>query len=255
MRAFKTIYLRELTAYFHSPIAYVLLVAFLALTGYFFYSGVAYYALASMQMMQNPMMMQINLQTNLLAPLLLNTTVVLMLITPLLTMRLLAEEKRTGTLELLLSYPLGDTTVVLGKFLAAWTFFALMVVSSWLHVALLASMAKLDWASLAVSYLGLFLMGGAFVSLGLWASALTENQIVAAVAGFVALLLAWAMGWSASVAGPTVGPLLNKLSLGTHFQDFPKGLVDTADLAYFVLFIGFFLFLSIRTLEAKRWKA
>ncbi|RJX34468.1 MAG: ABC transporter permease [Desulfarculus sp.] len=255
MRALKTIYLRELTAYFYSPIAYVLLVGFLALTGYFFYSGVAFYALASLQMMQNPMMMQMNLQDHLLGPLLMNTTVVLMLITPLLTMRLLAEEKRTGTMELLLSYPLGDMSVVLGKFLAAWTFFALMVVSSWLHLAVLASMAKLAWTPLAVGYLGLLLMGGAFISLGLWASALTDNQIVAAVAGFAALLLAWAMGWTASVAGPTAGPLLNKLSLGTHFENFPKGLIDTADLAYFVLFIGFFLFLSIRTLEAKRWKA
>jgi gliding motility-associated transport system permease protein len=255
MRAFGAIYIRELKAYFFSPVAYALLVSFLVLTGYFFYSGVAFYSMASLQVMQNPMMMQLNLQEYLLAPLLMNTSVMLMLITPLLTMRLLAEEKRSGTMELLLSYPLGDAQVVLGKFFAAWTFFTAMVAASWFQVALLATMADPAWAPLAVAYLGLIIMGGAFISLGLWASALTENQIVAAVTGFVALLLVWAVGWSASVAGPTIGPILAKLSLGGHFESFPKGLIDTADLAYFVLFIGFFLFLSIRTLEAKRWKA
>jgi len=209
MRAFLAIYRREMAAYFHSPVAYVVLVAFLLLTGYFFYAGVSFYTLASLQVMQNPMMMELNLQDHLLGGLISNVSVILLFAAPLLTMRLLAEERKSGTLELLLSYPLS----------------------------------------------GLLLMAGAFVAFGLWTSSLTENQIVAAFAGFLPLIILWAVGWAAPLVKPALGELLKGLSLGTHFQGFPKGLVDTADLVYFVLFIGLFLFLSIRTLEAKRWKA
>ncbi|MCB2189036.1 MAG: ABC transporter permease subunit [Deltaproteobacteria bacterium] len=255
MKAFWAIYQRELRAYFHSPIAYVLLVAFLALSGYFFFSGVAFYSLASMQATQNPMMMQLNLQDMVVRPLLSNMSIIFMLICPLLTMRLLSEEKKTGTLELLLSYPLTDTSVVLGKYLAACTVFALMALGTWVQMGMLLWLGEPHLPAMLVSYLGLLLVGAAFLALGLWASAWTENQIVAAVGGFVGLLLIWVLGWSASVVGPGLGPVLEALSIGSHFDGFTQGLVDTKDLAYFALFIGLFLFLTIRTLEAKRWKA
>jgi len=255
VRSFRAIFLREIRAYFLSPIAYVLWVGFLALSGYFFFNAVAYYSMASMQAMQNPMMMKINLTEHLLAPLLANTSVIMMLITPLLTMRLLSEEKRTGTLELLLSYPLSDTVVVLGKFLASWAMLALILVPSWLQVALLAWLGQPYLPAVAVGYLGLLLMGGCFLSLGLLASAMTENQIVAAVAAFAGALLLWILGWSSGVVGPEVAPVLSALGLGTHLESFRKGLIDTADLAYLLLFMAFFLFSAIRTLEAKRWKA
>lgn len=255
MRAFLAIYRREMAAYFHSPVAYVVLVAFLLLTGYFFYAGVSFYTLASLQVMQNPMMMELNLQDHLLAGLISNVSVILLFAAPLLTMRLLAEERKSGTLELLLSYPLSDISVVMGKFFAAWSVLGLMVAATWVQIILLAFMTPLPWLPLAVSYGGLLLMAGAFVAFGLWTSSLTENQIVAAFAGFLPLIILWAVGWAAPLVKPALGELLKGLSLGTHFQGFPKGLVDTADLAYFVLFIGLFLFLSIRTLEAKRWKA
>lgn len=255
MRALTAIYLKELRAYFHSVIAYVLLVAFLALSGYFFYAAMAYYSMASMQAMQNPMMMEMNLHDMVVGPLLSNMTVILMLIAPLLTMRLLADEKRAGTLELLLSYPLTDTVVVAGKFLAALTFFAVMLAATLPQMGIIAWLGEPHLPAMAVGYLGLLLMGGAFIALGLLASSLTENQIVAAVLGFVGLLLLWVLGWSSTVAGPETGKLLEAVALGSHFQNFAKGVIDTADLAYFVLFIGLFLFLAVRSLEAKRWKA
>jgi ABC-2 type transport system permease protein len=255
MRALTAIYLRELRAYFHSPIAYVLWVGFLLITGYFFFTGVASYSMASMQAMQNPMFMRLNLQEWLVGPLLGNMSVIMMLITPLLTMRLLSEEKRTGTLELLLSYPLTDLSVVLGKYLAALTMLALILAPTLVHLAILAMLGNLYWPAVLAGYLGLLLEGGGFLALGLTASAMTENQIVAAVAGFAGLLFLWIVGWSSSVVGPETGAALKGLSLGSHFENFPKGLLDTADLAYFAIFIGFFLFLSIRALEAKRWKA
>ncbi len=255
MRAFNAIFWRELKAYFYSPIAYVLLVGFLAITGYFFYSGVAFYTLASMQAMQNPAFANLNLQDALVAPLLSNMSIILMLITPLLTMRLLSEEKRSGTLELLLSYPLSDTTVVMAKFLAAWCVVFITLGLSLIPFVILNSMGELHWPAVLAGYLGLLLMGGAFVSLGILASSATENQIVSAVVAFAAVLLLWVLSWVSGVVGSQTGKLLKALSLGEHFQRFPQGLIDTADLSYFVLFIGFFLFVTIRTLEAKRWKA
>ncbi|MBU2518054.1 MAG: ABC transporter permease [Proteobacteria bacterium] len=255
MRAFFAIYRREMGAYFHSPVAYVVLVAFLVLTGYIFYAGVSSYTLASLQVMQNPMMMELNLQDHLFAGQMFWASWFLLFASPLLTMRLLAEERKSGTLELLLSYPLSDVSVVLGKFLAAWSVLGLMVAATWVQIILLSFMAPLPWLPLAVSYGGLLLMAGAFVAFGLWTSSLTENQIVAAFAGFLPLIILFMVGWAAHLVKPALGELLKGLSMGTHFEGFPKGLVDTADLAYFGLFIGLFLFLSIRTLEAKRWKA
>lgn len=255
MRAAVAIYLRELKAYFFSPIAYVLAVGFLAITGYFFYSGTAFYSLASMQSMQNPMFMKMNLQQMLVGPLQANMCIILMLIVPLLTMRLLAEEKRSGTIELLLSYPLSDGVVVLAKFMAAWTVVAAMLAPTLLHVVMLDWLSQPHWPAVMSGFLGLLLLGGAFVALGMLASAATENQIVAAVAGFAAILLLWILGWSSQVVGPQAGALLKALSISSHFEGFPKGLIDTADVAYFLLFMILFLFTSIRTLEAKRWKA
>ncbi len=255
MRAFLAIYKRELAAYFYSPVAYVVLVAFLAITGYFFYSGVNFYSLASLQIRQSHMMMELSLQTHLIAQMVSSSAVILLFGTPLLTMRLLAEEKKSGTIELLLSYPLGDAAVVLGKFFAAWTVVALLVASTWVQLALLAPLAPLPWAPIAISYGGLLLLAGALVAFSLWTSSLTESQLVAAFVGFLSLLLLWAVGWAAPLVRPGLGEFLKGLSLGGHFENFPKGLVDTTDLAYFVLFMGLFLFLSICTLEAKRWKA
>lgn len=256
MRGLGAIYFRELRAYFHSPIAYVLWVGFLLLTGYFFYSGTMYYAMASLQTMQSPMGGGgLSLGDMLVAPLLGNMSVLLMLITPLLTMRLLSEEKRSGTLELLLSYPLGDLAVVLGKFLAALSMLALILAPTLLHMLILTWLAPVHWPGLLLGYLGLLLLGGSFAALGLLASACTENQIVAAVTAFAGLLFLWVLRWSGGLAGPAWGPWVEFISLSLHFENMAKGLLDTADLAYFILFMGFFLLASLRVLEAKRWKA
>jgi ABC-2 type transport system permease protein len=254
MRALITIYRREMGAYFHSPIAYVLIVGYLALSGYFFYSGLAFYSMASLQAMQNPLFMKINLTEMLVAPLLTNYAIFFLFAVPLLTMRLLSEERKTGTIELLLSYPVTDTSVILAKFLAAWTMVAMILALTWVPMGLLFWLGQPHLPAMLSGYLGLLLMGGCFVAFGLLCSAATENQIVAAVACFFGLLFIWALGWSSEVVGKDLGEFLQNLSIVSHFERLPKGLIDTADLAYFVLFMGFFLFASIRTLEAKRWK-
>ncbi|MFH1060978.1 MAG: ABC transporter permease [Pseudomonadota bacterium] len=255
MRALAAIYRKEMRAYFFSPIAYVLWTCFVALTGYFFSRGLISYSNVSMQLMQQPWAAQLNLQEMLVAPLMFNWSFILMLISPLLTMRLISEEKRTGTIELLLSYPLTDFSVVWGKFLAALTMFGLILLPTLVQIAILFWLGEPHLPAILGGYLGLMCMGGAFIALGLTASALTENQIVAAVLAFVALLMLWVLGWSSAMVGGAAGELLKAISLGGHFEGFPRGVIDTADLAYFGLFIGFFLFVTTRILEAKRWKA
>lgn len=254
MRSFSAIYLRELRAYFYSPIAYVLLAGFLLITGFFFYSGAVQYAQLSLQAMQNPMLANMNLEDMLIAPLLGNQSVIMMFLAPMLTMRLLSEEKRSGTIELLLSYPLSDAKVVLAKFLAAWSISIMITGFSLIHYLVLASAGPVHWPTVFSGYLGIVLAAGAFTAIGLAASALTENQIVAAFLGFGSVLLLWLIGFMAPSADPRLAGTLKSLGLAGHFQNFPAGLIDTADLAYFALFMAFFLFLTIRILEAKRWK-
>ena len=229
MRTLKAVYLREMRSYFHSPIAYVLLVMFQVLTGFFYFLAVAAYSNASMQAMRQPMGgWEMNLQEWVVGPLQVNMGFVMMLITALLTMRLLSEEKRSGTLELLLSYPLTDTVVVLGKFLAAWTVYGLMLLCSAVGMVMLFWLGQPHLPSMLNGYLGLMLLGAAFISVGILASALTENQIVAAVITMPALLLLWAVGWAASLAGPQYAAVLEALGTAGHFQTFGKGLLDTA---------------------------
>ncbi len=254
MKALKAIYLRELRAYFLSPIFYVILVVFQVVTGFFYFLHVAGYMERSMMAARNPMAMQVDLQTMLIGPVMLNMAFLMMIIAPILTMRLLAEEKKSGTLELLLSYPVSDTMVVLGKFLAVWTVYALMILLSSSGLGLLFWLTEPHLPAMLTGYLGLMLVGAAFLSVGLLASALTENQIVAATNTFPVLILFWVMGFASFVAPPATGKVLESLSTLTHLEKLNQGLIDTADLAFFVLFTAFFLFTAIRVLEAKRWK-
>lgn len=256
MKQLATIYLRELRAYFYSPIAYVLLVMFQAVTGYFYYLNTTYYAAASMQLMRNPMAVEgFNLQDMVVNSYLLTVAFMMMLITALLTMRLVSEEKRSGTLELLMSYPVTDTVVVLGKFLAAWTVLGIMLLCTGSSMALLFWLGEPHLPSVLCGFLGLMLLGGAYISVGLLFSSLTENQIVAAVITLPILLLLWVLAPASALAAPELAGVLKLLGTSPHLETFVKGLIDTADLVYFVLFMVFFLFITIRVLEAKRWKA
>lgn len=255
MRALAAIYTRELRAYFLSPIFYVLLVVFQVVSGFFYFLHVAGYMERSLMAARNPMAMQVDLQAMLVGPVITNMAFLMMLISPILTMRLLSEEKRSGTLELLLSYPISDTVVVLGKFLAVWTIYALMVLLSSTGMVMLFGITDPHWPAMLSGYLGLLLVGAAFLSVGVLASAITENQIVAATNAFPVLVLFWVLGFATAVAPPGMGRMLESLSTLTHMEKLTQGLIDTADLAYFVLFTAFFLFTAIRVLEAKRWKA
>ena len=254
MGNFWAILKRELTVYFTSPMAYAVLVIFLLIAGYMFSSSVMYYAVVSLEAAQNPYMQGLNVAEAVLNPLFSNLSVVMLLMLPALTMRLLAEEKKSGTFELLFTYPIRDIEVVLGKYAAALAVFAVMLALTATYQILLAYLGKSAGGVVLSGYLGLFLSGAAFLALGLLISSLSENQIVAAVVTFGCLLLLWLLGWSSSMIKSDLGKVLTHLSLIEHFRNFSHGVVDTVDLVYYACFIFFFIFLSLRTLESKRWR-
>jgi ABC-2 type transport system permease protein len=250
---------KELTVYFGTPIFYLTGFFFLVLAGYFFYTNVLYYSLISLQVAQqaaNPQVAaQLNPQHLIFRPLFAVLAIVLLFLVPLLTMRLLAEEKRSGTAELLFTYPITDWAVILGKFLAALMVFLIFLAFTLSYSLALAFVTKVDWAAVATGYLGLVLLGAAAMALGLFASSLTENQIIAGVVGFALLLLFWIIGWTQELGAGTLGQIFRHLSLLDHYENFTKGVIDTRDLVYCLSFIFFFLFLTKRQLESRRWRA
>src|SRR5207249_4871364 len=248
------IYKKEMRLYFTSPIAWVILTIFLFIAGYFFYSIFAFFTLASMQSAMNPAMARdLNVTDSVLRPLFSNISVILLLLMPLVTMRLFAEERRSGTIELLLTYPVRDGAVLAGKYLAAFALYAIMIALTLLYPGIVVYFARLEWGPVLTGYLGLLLMGGMFIAVGVCASSLTENQIVAAITTFGVLLLLWVLGWSADYAGGTAGRVLQHLSLLEHNDSFAKGVLDTKDIIYYANFIVLALFLTLRSLEARRW--
>src|SRR5213079_3310241 len=244
------IFKKEMRLYFTSPIAYVVAAIFALIAGYFFSSIFAYFTLASMQSMMNPAMArELNVTDSVMRPLFSNISVILLLLIPLVTMRLFAEERRSGTIELLLTYPVRDGAVLAGKYLAA-----LMLSLTLLYPGIVVAFARLEWGPVATGYLGLLLMGGTFIAVGLFASALTENQIVASITTFGILLMLWIIGWSADYAGGAWGKVLQHLSILEHNDNFAKGVLDTKDVLYYANFNVLALFLALRSLEARRWK-
>jgi ABC-2 type transport system permease protein len=249
------IFKKELRVYFTSPVAYGVFTFFLLISGYFFASIFAFFNLVSMQSAMNPALARdLNVTEGIMRPLFSNIGVVMLFMMPILTMRLFAEEKKTGTIELLLTYPVRDGEVLLGKYVAAGTLYLMMLAATALYPGILAYFARIEWGPLLTGYLGLTLMGAAFLAVGVLASSLTENQIVAAIATFGALLIFWVIGWSADFAGPVWGKILAHLSILEHFDSFAKGVIDTKDVIYYLNFTILSLFLTLRSLESKRWR-
>jgi len=249
------IFKKEMRLYFTSPVAWVVFTIFLLIAGYFFYSIFAFFTLASMQSMMNPQMgRDLNVTDSVMRPLFSNVSVILLLLLPLVTMRLFAEERRAGTIELLLTYPVRDGAVLAGKYLAAFALYAIMIALTLLYPVIVVYFARLEWGPIFTGYLGLLLMGATFIAVGVFASSLTENQIVAAITTFGALLIFWILGWSADYAGGTAGKVLQFLSILEHNDSFSKGVLDTKDVLYYLNFTLLALFLTLRSLEARRWK-
>ncbi len=255
MRGFWAVYRKELYALFASPIFYVVAFIFLVLHGYFFYTALAYYSMVSFQAAQNPFMAhQLNLMDMVVRPVLMDVSVVLLLTAPLLTMRTYADERRSGTMELLFTLPVTDKGVLAAKFAGVLTTLALLLVGTLPSMAVLGAVADPNWNAILCAYLGLFLLGAAFLALGMFSSAFTKNQIVAAVLSFGALLFFWVIGWLSSIMGPTSMRLVEYLSIIRHFDTFSKGVLDSRDVIYYLIFTSFFLFVTVRQIESYRWR-
>jgi ABC-2 type transport system permease protein len=247
---------KELRSYFASPIGYVLVGLWALLFGWFYINLVAYFMSMSMQMGQfgaggaQPM----NVNQQLIRPLLQNVTILILFVLPMVTMRTYSEEKRVGTIELLLTSPVSDFEIIMGKFLGALSLYAVMLAVTLLHVALLFIYGRPEWKPIVTAYVGLLLMGGCFISVGLFISSLTKNQIVAVMATFSVFLFLWIINWIGSFAGPTVDAITKYLSIIDHFDDFSKGVVDTSHFIYYVSFITFGLFLTAKSVDSERWR-
>jgi ABC-2 type transport system permease protein len=169
-------------------------------------------------------------------------------------MRTYSEEKRSGTIELLLTSPITDLQIIVGKFAGALGLYAAMLGVTLIHMGILFLYGTPEWKPVATGYLGLLLMGGSFLSLGLFISSLTKNQIVAGMITFSVFLLLWVINWVSSFVGPTAQTVLSFLSITEHFDDFAKGIIDTKHVVYYVSFIALGLFLTMKSVDSERWR-
>jgi ABC-2 type transport system permease protein len=255
MRNVCTIYRRELKSYFASPIAYLLMVVFSLIFGYFFYVATAIFVSRGMesQMMGQSMPMDVNEWV--IRPLLMNVSVIALFMIPMISMRLFAEEKRSGTIELLMTSPIRDVEILLGKWFAALTMFATVLALSGINLLFLFAYGKPDWRPILIGYLGLLLQGGALLALGTLISTMTKNQIVAGGGTFAVCLLLWILDWVSSYETAAWAKVLSYLSVVTHYEPFSKGVLDSRDVIFYlsVIFLG--LFLTARSMESARWRA
>jgi ABC-2 type transport system permease protein len=248
---------KELRSYFVSPIAYVVLTGYMLLGGWFFFNLLARFnfLLTIYSAMRNPeAQTRLNLNDFVIAPLLHNLSVVLVILVPVITMRSFAEEKRSGTYELLMTSPLSITEIVAGKFLGALAFLLVMIGLTGVYPLILLMYGNPEMGIIAAGYLGLLLLATAFLTVGLLTSSFTENQIIAAVSCLVLLLLMYVISWPADTAGPVLGAVLKYVSLTEHFGEMVKGIIDTKDLVYFASVILLALFLTQRSVESVRWR-
>jgi len=271
---------REVRTYFTSPLAYVVIGVFLLLSGYIFWASLVRFSELCLRFASNPYYSsQLNVNDMVVRPIFGTMGIIFLLLLPVVTMRLLAEERRTGTAELLFTCPVTSGQVVLGKFLGAACLFLTMIgVTVTYPILIMNSGAAPDMKPTLAGYFGVLLMGLSLLALGLLFSALTDNQVVAAVSAFGTFLFLWVIDWMASsatvtlgalmsrltlglwekfglgTAGPTLGDLLGSLSIIGHLRDFQKGVIDTRDVVFYASVIFMSLFLTQRVVESRRWR-
>jgi ABC-2 type transport system permease protein len=236
MRNVSAIFQREIKAYFFSPIAYVVISVFLVASGFFFAGNLQFWKEASLKGSLDSIQF------------------FLLLLTPVITMKLFSDETKSGTIETLMTSPVTDFDVVFGKFLAALGLYAVMILPTWMYVVFLSFFGNPDFGPIISSYIGLILMGGLFVSIGLLISSLTRNQVVAAVIGIVSLIILWVIGFLSTYGEGWFYEGLRYCGTFDHWESFTKGIVDTRDVIYYLSFTALMLFLTVRSLESRKWR-
>jgi ABC-2 type transport system permease protein len=246
---------KELHSYFVSPVAYILLVMFAVIFGFFFWNSLGYFVNMAMEAQMEGEQFPMNLNEQVIRPLLSNINVVGLFFIPMITMRLFAEEKRSGTIELLATSPIQDYEIIIGKWMAALLMFAFMLLSTVLDFVFLFKYGNPDWKPLAIGYLGLLLQAGGLLAIGTFISSLTRNQIIAGAVTFGVCLMLWVLGWVSQYENTTWAQVLSYMSVITHFDSFGKGVIDSKDVIFdaTVIFLG--LFFTARSMESLRWRS
>lgn len=244
---------RDFRAYFSSPIAYIVIAVFLLLIGYMFFNLLAYFQQQAQQFLRMSQGPQPTVTNLVLGPLFGNINVVLLFVVPFITMRSFAEERKEHTAELLLTAPVSPWQIVIGKFLAAYGLVLIMILGTVFCSGTLLLASQVDLGVLIGCYVGVFLVSAAYIAIGLFWSACTENQIVAAAATFGSLLFLWLIAWSAHRAGYFWKEVLEHASIISHFETFSKGILDTGDVAYYLIVVLLGLFGSYCTFDANQW--
>jgi len=233
----------------------VVTTVFLVIYSFIFFQILTFFSFQSVQAGQfRGMNVGLNLNDMVIEPSFHNMAVTLLLMIPVLTMRSFADEKKSKTYALLLSSPVRLREIVFGKFLACMTVVTMMVLLSSYCMGFLLMLGEPEIGPIVTSYVGILLMSGCYVGMGVFASSLTDNQIIAAVIAFGMSLFMWIIGWASQAASAEMGEVLQYLSLVEHMQRFMKGIVDTSDVVYYLSFILFSLFLTHRVLDSERWR-
>lgn len=255
MRNIRVICQKELNSYFVSPVAYLLLTMFAIIFGFFFWNSVGYFNAASLQSQLGGQPMPMSVNEYVIRPLLSNISVVGLFFIPMITMRLFAEEKRMGTIELLATSPVRDIEIIIGKWSAAMILYGVMLLFTAINFSFLFRYGNPDWKPLVVGYLGLLLQAGGLLAIGTFISTLTKNQIIAGAATFGVCLLLWVLEWVSGYETATWAKVLAYMSVITHFDSFSKGVIDSKDTIFYVSVIFLGLFLTERSMESLRWRS
>ena len=246
---------KELRSYFTSPVAYILLALWTVIFGYFFWVLLGSFLKYSMEMQMSGQMGPMNINEQIIRGLLENITVINLFFIPIITMRLFAEEKRSGTVELLVTSPVRDLEVIIGKWVAALALYACLMLLILVDFAFLFKFGNPDWKPLAVAYLGLLLQAGALLAIGTFISTLTKNQIIAGAVTFAVCLMLLVMKWVSGYDSSAWARVISYISTATHTDSFLRGVIDSKDVIFYATLIFLGLFFTARSMESLRWRA
>jgi ABC-2 type transport system permease protein len=246
---------KELKSYFASPIAYVVMAFFGLIFGFGFYTATRDYMRFSLQSQMMGQMQTMNVNEQIIRPLLQFAATVALFLIPMITMRLFAEEKKTGTIELLLTSPVKDIEIILGKWLGAMLLYMCVLGMSVINIAFVFAWGKPDLKPVLVAYLGLLLQGGVLLAVGTFISTTTRNQIIAGGVTFFVCLMLWLLSWFTAFDSGAGASIINYLSIVTHFENFNRGVLDLKDCIFYLSMIFFALFITSRAMESLRWRA
>ena len=255
MRSVFLICQKELKSYFASPIAYLLMAFFGLIFGFGMFTATRDFVRFSFQMQMQGGGAPMSINEQIIRPLLSFGSTISLFLIPMITMRLFAEEKRSGTMELLLTSPVTDIQIILGKWLGAMLLYLCILAMSMLNVALLFAWGKPDIRPVLVAYLGLILQGGCLLAIGAFISTTTRNQIIAGGVTFFVCLMLWLLNWFTAFDNTVTSQVVNYLSIVTHFDNFAKGVLDTKDIIFYLSMIFFALFITSRSMESLRWRS